>query len=117
MEEDAELRRLNAGLFTLQRLDLCLGKLLTEPAYLREKIEPDAGKAEGGEKKGGAALSLSETVAFSLREKLHEQGGTIVDIVEGLSDYAESLPQSAAGERQEVLEMMQKLAAEGGLLE
>jgi hypothetical protein len=104
-----ELRRLDAGLFTRQRLDICLGRLLTEPAALREKAEAPARSGLG------VALEVAEGVAFGLREKLHEQGASVVDVLVGLQEYEEALPLAAGEERSGVAGMIKALAGESGL--
>jgi hypothetical protein len=106
-EDEAELRRLDAGLFTRQRLDICAARLLTEPACLRASVG-----AEG--KAAGAALALAEGVAFSLREQLHARGGGVVDVMVGLQELEESLP-AEGGEKAAVGGMIAQLVAASGL--
>ena len=64
LEERALLLRLGAGLFTLQRLCVCVANLL---------------------------LAGDENLSFGLRSKLYEQGFRLVDVIEVLEEAVERL--------------------------
>jgi hypothetical protein len=106
--EEEEEREGGAGEFveTLRRVGLSIGRLLAEGGGGTE-VAPAAGAA--------APSKVCSETAFLLRSKLHEQGVSLCDILESLSQYAKGLEGSSEGERQEVIGMMQQLALSWGL--
>ena len=117
-EDEALLRRaevlLKAGLFTLHRIDLVIARILTEDAFLKDLWGAEiVGKPTGPE---AGILEKCEGASFALRSKFHEQGHSVVAILEGLSGYAGGLEGVDGGvERQSVDELIKKLKTVTGL--
>jgi beta-catenin-like protein 1 len=72
------------GLFSLQRVDLTLGRLLTLPARLGEPTEPSAAGAS-------PLLAFARDLAFAVRAKLYEQGASVVALLDTVKAYTAEL--------------------------
>lgn len=105
-DDERYLRRLDAGLTTLQRTcviiaNLCVGATGLPPGSLAP-----------------AVVALLDDVAFTTRAKLVEQGITLVPVVEVLSEYGARLSAAATGSGSDGVAMTAlaaRLAAAAGI--
>lgn len=123
--DKAYVRRMRAGLFTLQRLDCTLARLLTLPERLGgagpPAPAPTPGQGQGGTAVASGAvqghdahLAFAQELACATRAKLYEQGASIVALLDTLQEYGGRL-EGEGQEKADIAWMTGCLQALGGL--